>query len=56
MPNLAGGPSGGHLPPYAAYDREADLCQIWRTPFRRGSLETFIDIVGPAVAAAAAEP
>lgn len=51
--NVAGGPSRGYLPPDAAYDHEADLYQVWQTPFRRGALERFIDVVGQAVAAAA---
>lgn len=51
--SLAGGPSRGYLPPDATYDHEADLYQVWQTPFRRGALETFIDVVGQAVAAAA---
>ena len=50
--NVAGGPSHGYLPPAAAYDHEADLYQVWQTPFGRGALEVMIEAAARAVRAA----
>lgn len=54
--NLAGGPSHGYLPPAGAYDHEADLYQVWQTPFGRGALEILTEAAARAVRSAAAEP
>lgn len=51
--NVAGGPSHGYLPPAAAYDHEADLYQVWQTPFGRGALELLTEQVRRALVVAA---
>ncbi len=53
--NLAGGPSHGYLPPAGAYDHEADLYQVWQTPFGRGALDLLTEAATRAVRAAAAQ-
>ena len=53
--NLAGGPSHGYLPPAAAYDHEADLYQVWQTPFGRGAAELLLERTTRELVAASAE-
>lgn len=48
---VAGGPGHGYLPPAAAYDHEADLYQVWQTPFGRGALELLTERVRQAITA-----
>jgi hypothetical protein len=48
---VAGGPGHGYLPPDAAYDHEADLYQVWQTPFGRGALELLTERVRQAITA-----